>query len=180
MPSARRVLDSAEVSRILSRVAFELLEKGGDGDMLLLGIPTRGVFLAERLAERLLRIEPDLGPNLCGTLDVTRFRDDIDPHQPLREDRTSLPDSIDGRTVVLVDDVLYSGRTVRAAFDALTKLGRPAVVRLVVLVDRGHREFPIRPDHVGKNLPTAHDERVRVRLTETDGVDEVVIERGVA
>jgi pyrimidine operon attenuation protein/uracil phosphoribosyltransferase len=174
------VLDADDVSRALTRISHELLEKNrGAGGLLLLGLHTRGVPLARRLAERIEAVEGT--PVAVGSLDVTMYRDDL-RNQPTRAPHaTSLPaGGIDGKTVVLVDDVLYSGRTVRAALDALSDLGRPAAVRLAVLVDRGHRELPIRADHVGKNLPTARSEKVRVRLTETDGRDEVRITPGVA
>jgi pyrimidine operon attenuation protein/uracil phosphoribosyltransferase len=176
---ARSVLESAEINRALSRIAHEILErnKGSEG-LVLLGIPTRGVHLARRLARRLAEIEGAQVP--VGALDVTMHRDDL-RRQPIRSiAATELPDGgIDERVVVLVDDVLYSGRTIRAALDALSDLGRPRAVRLAVLVDRGHRELPIRADHVGKNLPTSQAERVRVRLSEVDGEDSVSIVGGV-
>jgi pyrimidine operon attenuation protein / uracil phosphoribosyltransferase len=171
---ARTVLDARDISRALTRIAHEILERNkGAHDLLLLGIPTRGVPLARRIAAKIAAVEGTDVP--VGSLDVTMYRDDL-RHQPTRTPhKTEVPASIDGKTVVLVDDVLYSGRTIRAALDALSDLGRPAVVRLAVLVDRGHRELPIRADHVGKNLPTARTERVRLRLVETDGEDEVRI-----
>jgi pyrimidine operon attenuation protein/uracil phosphoribosyltransferase len=179
MASVRPVLEAPEVSRALTRIAHELLERNkGPQGLVLLGIPRRGVFLARRLAERLAAVEPGVdAAAITGALDVTLHRDDL-RRQPARTpEPTALPPGgIDDRTVVLVDDVLYSGRTVRAALDALSDLGRPRAVRLAVLVDRGHRELPIRADHVGKNLPTAATERVRVLLTESDGRDAVVIE----
>ncbi|WP_141013417.1 bifunctional pyr operon transcriptional regulator/uracil phosphoribosyltransferase PyrR [Nocardioides sambongensis] len=171
----RVVLDAGDIHRALTRISHEILEhnKGAD-DLLLLGLHTRGVPLAHRLAEKIAEVE---GRGVdTGSLDVTMYRDDLRSHPTRAPHKTSLPASgIDGKTVVLVDDVLYSGRTIRAALDALSDLGRPAVVRLAVLVDRGHRELPIRADHVGKNLPTARSERVSVRLAETDGADEVRI-----
>ena len=174
----RVVLDADDVSRALTRISHELLEKnrGADG-LLLLGLHTRGVPLARRIAERIEAVE---GTSVAvGSLDVTMYRDDLRNHPTRAPHKTSLPaGGIDGKTVVLVDDVLYSGRTIRAALDALSDLGRPAAVRLAVLVDRGHRELPIRADHVGKNLPTARSEKVRVRLAETDGADEVRIADG--
>jgi pyrimidine operon attenuation protein/uracil phosphoribosyltransferase len=176
MSSARTVLEAAEIRRALTRIAHEVLErnKGADG-LVVLGIPTRGVTLALRLARRLSEIEGREVP--VGWLDVTMYRDDL-RRQPTRTlETTRLPDGgIDDKVVVLVDDVLYSGRTIRAGLDALSDLGRPRVVRLAVLVDRGHRELPIRADHVGKNLPTSTSERVRVNLDEVDGRDEVRIE----
>jgi pyrimidine operon attenuation protein/uracil phosphoribosyltransferase len=163
----------------LSRIAHEVLERNKGGEnIVVLGIPTRGTPLAARLAARLTEIEGR--PIPVGSVDVTMHRDDL-RRQPVRTiAETQLPDvGIDDRTVVLVDDVLFSGRTVRAALDAISDLGRPHAVRLAVLVDRGHRELPIRADHVGKNLPTSLDERVSVLLTETDGTDEVRIDREV-
>jgi len=171
----RVVLDADDVSRALTRISHELLEKnrGAEG-LLLLGLHTRGVPLAQRIAERIEAVEGTAVP--VGSLDVTMYRDDLRSHPTRAPHKTSLPaGGIDGKTVVLVDDVLYSGRTIRAALDALSDLGRPAAVRLAVLVDRGHRELPIRADHVGKNLPTARSEKVRVRLAETDGGDAVLI-----
>lgn len=173
--SGRVVLSTAELSRALRRISHEILEhnKGAD-DLVLMGIPTRGEHLARRLGDALFDVEGVKIP--IGTLDVTMYRDDL-RRQPARVARpTQMPEGgIDGKTVVLVDDVLFSGRTVRAALDALGDLGRPKAVRLAVLVDRGHRELPIRADHVGKNLPTASTEHVRVSIAETDGVDEVRI-----
>jgi pyrimidine operon attenuation protein/uracil phosphoribosyltransferase len=172
----RTVLEAAEIRRALTRIAHEVLERNkGAEDLVLLGIPTRGVTLADRLARRLGEIEGRPVP--VGSLDPTMYRDDL-RRQPVRAIApTRLPDGgIDDKIVVLVDDVLYSGRTIRAALDALSDLGRPRAVRLAVLVDRGHRELPIRADHVGKNLPTSAAERVRVALSEVDGVDEVGIE----
>jgi pyrimidine operon attenuation protein/uracil phosphoribosyltransferase len=174
----RVVLDADDVSRALTRISHEILERNkGADDLLLLGLHTRGVPLARRIADRIEAVEG--APVAIGSLDVTMYRDDLRSHPTRAPHKTSLPaGGIDGKTVVLVDDVLYSGRTIRAALDALSDLGRPAAVRLAVLVDRGHRELPIRADHVGKNLPTARSEKVRVRLTETDGRDEVRIADG--
>lgn len=177
---SRTVLEAGDIRRALTRIAHEVLERNrGSADLVVLGIPTRGVTLARRLASRLSQIEDADVP--VGSLDVTMHRDDL-RRQPTRTlARTELPaGGIDDKVVVLVDDVLYSGRTIRAALDALSDLGRPRAVRLAVLVDRGHRDLPIRADHVGKNLPTAHSERVRVLLEETDGRDGVVIENPVA
>ncbi len=170
----RTVLEPAEISRALSRIAHEVLERNkGAEHLVLLGIPTRGVTLAQRLAERLAAIEGSVVP--VGTLDVTMHRDDLRRQAFRSIAGTELPEGgIDDKIVVLVDDVLYSGRTIRAALDALSDLGRPRAVRLAVLVDRGHRELPIRADHVGKNLPTATQERVRVRLREIDGGQDTV------
>ncbi|RYV52912.1 bifunctional pyr operon transcriptional regulator/uracil phosphoribosyltransferase PyrR [Pengzhenrongella frigida] len=177
-PGSRLVLGAPEISRALTRIAHEILERNhGGADIVLLGIPTRGLPLAVRLAERLAAVEPELvAADLVGSLDVTMYRDDLHKHPTRTIGATLLPPSgIDGRIVVLVDDVLYSGRTIRAALDAISDLGRPRAVQLAALVDRGHRELPIRPDYVGKNLPTSQSEKVRVLLTETDGEDGVFI-----
>jgi len=182
--AARVVLTAADIDRALTRIAHEILEANrGPQNLLLLGIPRRGFPLAQRLAAKLAATDPRIdAAAIVGQLDVTMFRDDL-AHQPTRApQRTQLPVSgIDNKVIVLVDDVLYSGRTIRAALDALVDLGRPQAVRLAVLVDRGHRELPIRADHVGKNLPTSSSEKVRVRIAEIDGADvtdEVVIEAG--
>jgi pyrimidine operon attenuation protein/uracil phosphoribosyltransferase len=172
--AARLVLDADQITRACARMAHQVLEanRGATG-LVLLGIPTRGVALAGRLARAMAEVEGTSIP--VGSLDVTMYRDDL-RRQPTRPvGRTDVPVPVDGAVVVLVDDVLYSGRTLRAALDALGDLGRPRAVRLAVLVDRGHRELPIRADHVGKNLPTRADERVRVRLEEVDGISEVTI-----
>jgi len=177
-PAARHglaVLDAEEIRRALTRIAHEILERthGGE-DAVLLGIQTRGVPLARRLAARIGEFEGLDVP--CGSLDITLHRDDLRLRPARALARTELPaGGVDGKIVVLVDDVLYSGRTVRAALDALHDLGRPRAVQLAVLVDRGHRELPIRADYVGKNLPTSQRETVRVLLTETDGTDSVLI-----
>ena len=176
----RAVLDAGDLPRALTRIAHEVLErnKGAEG-LVVLGIPTRGVPLARRLAERLEEIEGR--PLPLGALDVTLYRDDLRSQPTRTPAATTLPDGgVDDMVVVLVDDVLFSGRTIRAALDALSDLGRPRAVRLAVLVDRGHRQLPIRADHVGKNLPTSLDERVRVHLREIDGVDEVRIQSAPA
>lgn len=180
-PAGTTVLGPDDVGRALTRIAHEIVERNkGVEDVVLLGIPTRGLPLARRLARRLAQVEGVPAEQLAGSLDVTMHRDDL-AHQPTRViGETYVPgDGLDGKVVVLVDDVLYSGRTIRAALDAISDLGRPRAVQLAVLVDRGHRELPIRADYVGKNLPTAAAERVRVLLAETDGEDAVVIE-GVA
>jgi len=173
--STRVVLHEADIARALTRISHEILEsnKGPEG-LVVLGIPTRGVALGNRVAGLLSEFSGTEVP--VGSLDITMYRDDLSRH-PTRAPRpTSIPPGgIDGRTVVLVDDVLFSGRTIRAALDAIGDIGRPAVVRLAILVDRGHRELPIRPDFVGKNLPSARDERVFVRLADVDGVEEVTI-----
>jgi pyrimidine operon attenuation protein / uracil phosphoribosyltransferase len=174
--SARVVLDARDINRALTRISHEILERNkGARDLVLLGIPSRGVPLAHRIAEKISTVEEYDVP--VGSLDVTMYRDDLrlKPARALMP--TEIPDSgIDGKTVVLVDDVLFSGRTIRAALDAMTEIGRPAAVRLAVLVDRGHRELPIRADFVGKNLPTSLVERVRVTLAGIDDVDAVTIE----
>lgn len=177
----RVVLAQAEITRALRRIAHEILEGNkGSQDLVLMGIPTRGAPLARRLAEALREVEGIDIP--AGTLDITMYRDDLRSQPTRAMERSQVPEGgVDGKVVVLVDDVLYSGRTVRAALDALSDLGRPQTVRLAVVVDRGHRELPIRADHVGKNLPTSRGERVSVRLSETDGVaaaqEGVVISR---
>ena len=174
-----RVLGPEEIRRALTRIAHEILESDhGAEDLVLLGIPHRGVPLARRLAELIARAVGATLGDLHGALDITMYRDDLRSNPTRAPSPTRIPAAgIDGRTVVLVDDVLYSGRTIRAALDALSAIGRPAAVRLAVLVDRGHRELPIRADHVGKNLPTSRSERVHVQLTETDGTDAVDIVR---
>jgi pyrimidine operon attenuation protein / uracil phosphoribosyltransferase len=174
---ARAVLEPAEIRRALTRIAHEILERtNGAGDVVLLGIPTRGVPLAHRLAERLEQVEGRPVP--AGSLDITMYRDDLRLRPARALGHTEVPTAgIDDQIVVLVDDVLYSGRTVRAALDALGDIGRPRAVQLAVLIDRGHRELPIRPDYVGKNLPTSQREKVRVLLTEVDGEDAVLLER---
>jgi pyrimidine operon attenuation protein / uracil phosphoribosyltransferase len=179
------VLSQADIDRALTRIAHEILEANkGSQDLVLLGIPRRGYPLAARLAAKIAAADPTVdAAAITGQLDVTMFRDDLS-HQGTRPPYpTKLPRTgIDNKVVVLIDDVLYSGRTIRAALDALVDLGRPRIVRLAVLIDRGHRELPIRADHVGKNLPTSSAEKVRVRLEETDTapggtpVNEVVIE----
>ncbi|HET9842361.1 MAG TPA: bifunctional pyr operon transcriptional regulator/uracil phosphoribosyltransferase PyrR [Nocardioides sp.] len=172
----RTVLDASDISRALSRISHEILERNkGADDVVLLGIPSRGVPLAERIAERIAAVEGATVPS--GSLDVTMYRDDL----RLKPARTLLPTQIpeggiDDKVVVLVDDVLFSGRTIRAALDALNDLGRPRAVQLAVLVDRGHRELPIRADFVGKNLPTSLVQRVGVQLTGVDDQDAVIIE----
>jgi len=174
------VLEASEIARALTRIAHEILERtDGAGDVVLLGVPTRGVPLAQRLAARLAQVEGRPAP--AGSLDVTMYRDDLRLRPARALGHTDVPASgIDGKVVVLVDDVLYSGRTVRAALDALSDLGRPRIVQLAVLVDRGHRELPIRADYVGKNLPTSQREVVQVQLTETDGQDAVVLGQAAA
>ena len=172
---AHVVLDDADIGRAVRRIDHEIVEKARGADSLvLLGIPTRGVALAERIARAVADIEGTDVP--VGALDITLYRDDL-RLRPARalEETTIPPAGIDERTVVLVDDVLFSGRSVRAALDALSDVGRPAAVRLAVLVDRGHRELPIRADYVGKNVPTSRSENVKVRLEEDDGVEGIWI-----
>ena len=178
MDTARTRVDEADIGRAIRRIAHEIVEKArGSAGLVLLGIPTRGVALAHRIAETITAIEGN--EVAVGSLDITLYRDDLRMRPARALEPTSIPaGGIDGRTVVLVDDVLFSGRTVRAALDALSDLGRPAVVRLAVLVDRGHRDLPIRPDYVGKNLPTSSSEQVKVQLTEIDGIDRVSIMGG--
>jgi len=173
--AARLVLDAAALSRVVDRMAHELLEKTGGGEgVVLLGIPTRGTTLARRLAARVLAFEGLVVPT--GSLDVTMYRDDLRLRAARALEATDIPaGTIDGALVVLVDDVLFSGRTVRAALDALADLGRPRAVQLAALVDRGHRELPVRADYVGKNIPTSLRETVHVQLLEHDGVDAVLL-----
>ncbi|UYN84207.1 MAG: bifunctional pyr operon transcriptional regulator/uracil phosphoribosyltransferase PyrR [Microcella sp.] len=174
--SARTVLHDADIARILRRIAHEVLEsRRGDGRIVFLGIPTRGATIAQRIHRIVDEIEP--GVSSVGSLDITLYRDDLARTPTRTPAPTRMPEGgIDDAIVVLVDDVLYSGRTIRAALDALVDHGRPRAVRLAVVIDRGHRELPIRADFVGKNLPSATSERVSVRLVEIDGVDEVTIE----
>ena len=172
------ILGSADIARTIDRIAHQILERNGDRPMVLLGIPTRGVFLARRLAERLTAFSGR--PTAIGSLDITLYRDDLRRHPPRALAETNLPaGGVDDIAVVLVDDVLYSGRTIRAALDALRDHGRPAVVQLAVLVDRGHRQLPIRADFVGKNIPTAFGDDVSVHLVEIDGTDSVELARAV-
>jgi pyrimidine operon attenuation protein/uracil phosphoribosyltransferase len=173
------VIDADRMARTLTRIAHEIVERNqGVEQLAVVGIRTRGDVIARRLARSLFEITHEQVPT--GALDITLYRDDlmrhtVGPHPLVR--KTEIPFSIDDRKIVLVDDVLYTGRTVRAALDALIDFGRPKAIQLVVLVDRGHRELPIKADYVGKNLPTSLRESVRVRLQETDGIDEVVIEK---
>ncbi|MGY4651696.1 bifunctional pyr operon transcriptional regulator/uracil phosphoribosyltransferase PyrR [Mycobacterium sp. URHB0021] len=170
----RELMSAADVGRTVSRIAHQIIEKtalddpAGPPRVILLGIPTRGVTLATRIADRIREFAGIDVP--CGALDITLYRDDLDSKPPRPLGDTSIPEGgIDGRLVVLVDDVLYTGRSVRAALDALRDIGRPSAVQLAVLVDRGHRELPLRADYVGKNVPTSRSENVKVRLAENDG-----------
>ena len=169
-------MNSADISRALTRISHEILERNsGSDNLVILGIPTRGAHLANRISKQISEIEGK--PVATGTLDITLHRDDLRTRAPRPLMPTIIPTSgIEGKDVVLVDDVLFSGRTIRAALDALGEVGRPRTVQLAVLVDRGHRELPIRADFVGKNLPTQRTQAVKVLLTEVDGRDEVVVE----
>ncbi|MET8628511.1 bifunctional pyr operon transcriptional regulator/uracil phosphoribosyltransferase PyrR [Kitasatospora sp. NPDC004669] len=170
-----QVLDGTDIARVVTRIAHEIVERAkGAEDVVLLGIHTRGVHLARRLHGRLAQITGREIP--LGTLDITMYRDDLRLKPARALEHTEIPPGgIDGKLVILVDDVLFSGRTIRAALDALSDIGRPRAVQLAVLVDRGHRELPIRADYVGKNLPTSLREAVQVRLSDTDGVDAVLV-----
>jgi pyrimidine operon attenuation protein/uracil phosphoribosyltransferase len=174
--TGRRIMTADEIRRAIVRVSHEIVEKqAGTEGLVLVGIQRRGVVLARRLAEAIASHEGVALP--VGALDITFYRDDrarLGPHPVVKG--TDVPFAVEGATVVLVDDVLYTGRTVRAAMDALREFGRPSAIRLAVLVDRGHRELPIRADHVGKNVPTAREEVVRVRVTDVDSEDAVDIE----
>lgn len=178
MTPEKVVLNGDEMARAIARIAYEIIERtDGAKDIVILGIPSRGVQLAQRIASRISEIT---GFNIAaGALDITMYRDDL-AGNPIRTPHpTHIPGGgLDHKTVVLVDDVLYTGRTVKAALDALFDIGRPSAVRLAVLVDRGHRELPIRPDFIGKNLPTSHTELVVIQLVETDGRDAVIIREG--
>ncbi len=175
--TARQIMTADDVRRAVVRISHEIVEKhGGTERLVLVGVQRRGVPLARRIAES---IEQHEGARLpVGALDITFYRDDLTmvAHQPVVKG-TDLPFDVNGLTIVIVDDVLYTGRTVRAAMDALMDFGRPSAIRLAVLVDRGHRELPIRADHVGKNVPTSRDEVIHAHMVEFDGVDEVVIDR---
>ena len=172
------VLPAPDISRALTRISHEILERNaGSGTITLLGIPTRGAHLAKRIAEIISNIEGH--PIQVGTLDITLHRDDLRMRPPRALMPTVIPPlGVEDRNVILVDDVLYSGRTIRAALDALGEIGRPKSVQLAILVDRGHRELPIRADYVGKNIPTSASQSVIVHLTELDGADEVLVEGG--
>ena len=173
----RQVMDAVAIQRALVRIAHEILERNkGTEELALVGVRSRGVYLAERIRMKIREIEGGTAPPF-GVVDITLYRDDLDRgvQNPMVQG-TDMPFPVDGRRILLVDDVLFTGRTVRAAMDALVDFGRPQSIQLAVLVDRGHRELPIRADYVGKNLPTSRREQVQVRLAEADGADEVVIE----
>jgi pyrimidine operon attenuation protein/uracil phosphoribosyltransferase len=175
MKEKAKVLDKDAITRAIVRISHEILEKNkGTESLCLVGIRTRGVYLATRIAQSIKKIEDK--EVAVGSLDITLYRDDLTmiSSQPVVH-KTEIGFDITDKNVVLVDDVLYSGRTIRAALDALIDLGRPKSIQLAVLIDRGHRELPIRPDYIGKNIPTAKNETVEVRLTEMDGQEEVVI-----
>ncbi|MGI9185528.1 MAG: bifunctional pyr operon transcriptional regulator/uracil phosphoribosyltransferase PyrR [Solirubrobacteraceae bacterium] len=174
MPAATVVLDRDDMRRTLVRIAHEIVEKNPDGSIAIIGIHRRGAHLARRLHALTSELLEPVIP--LGSVDISFYRDDfgIRPSAPVVH-ATQLDFAVDGRTIVIVDDVLYTGRTVRAAIDEIFDFGRPERVQLAVLVDRGHRELPIRPDYVGKNLPTSQDQRVNVRVEEVDGTDEVTI-----
>jgi pyrimidine operon attenuation protein / uracil phosphoribosyltransferase len=172
--SDKIVMTAEDIRRTLARIAHEIIERNkGTSELILIGLRTRGVPLAKRLADSIERYEKS--KLLVGALDFTRYRDDINSSESKDVPRTDIPTDINDRPVVLVDDVLYTGRSIRAAMDALIDLGRPRSIQLAVLIDRGHREMPIRPDYVGKNIPSARHEDIQVRLVETDGCDEVAI-----
>jgi len=172
---AKIVMTAEDIRRTLARIAHEIIERNKSTDhLILVGLHTRGVPLAKRLAKSIENYENSQLP--VGALDFSLYRDDLDPSEANSAlQRTDIPSDINGKSVVLVDDVLYTGRSIRAAMDALIDLGRPRSIQLAVLIDRGHREMPIRADYVGKNIPSARHEDIQVRLAETDGVDEVAI-----
>lgn len=170
----KSIMTGQEMRRALTRVAHEILEhNGGAKELLLLGVRTRGVPIAHRLAELIKSFEGETVP--VGSLDITLYRDDVHLRGPLALEATELPVPVGGLRVILVDDVLFTGRTARAAMDAVIDLGRPKNIQLAALIDRGHRELPIRADYVGKNIPSSLSEEIQVRVSETDGKDEVVI-----
>ncbi len=175
MPSQSKILDKEAIERILTRIAHEILERNkGAKDLAIVGVRNRGIFLAERLARLIENIDGSKIP--LGILDITLYRDDLSTiNNQAVVQKTEIDFDVADKTIILVDDVLYTGRTIRAALDALIDLGRPRCIQLAVLVDRGHRELPIRPDYIGKNMPTSKDEIVEVHLDEADGIDEVII-----
>jgi pyrimidine operon attenuation protein/uracil phosphoribosyltransferase len=173
-PGEKQLLSADDIRRAVARLAHEVVERNeGVHSLVLVGLRTRGIPLARRVQQRILEFEGETAP--LGELDITLYRDDVHQRAPRTLSPTSIPVDISDKTVVLIDDVLYTGRTIRAALDALIDLGRPRAIQLLCLVDRGHRELPIRPDFIGKNVPTSRHEKVAVRLEEIDGVDEVVL-----
>ena len=173
-PGWKKLLGADDIRRAVARLAHEVVERNeGVQSLVLVGLRTRGIPLARRVQQRILEFEGAEVP--LGELDITLYRDDVHQRAPRSLSPTSIPVDISNKTVILVDDVLFTGRTIRAALDALIDLGRPRAIQLLCLVDRGHRELPIRPDYVGKNVPTSRHEKIAVRLEEVDGVDEVVL-----
>lgn len=173
----KEVVDAVTMKRALTRISYEIIERNkGIQDIVLVGIKTRGIYIAQRLAERLKQLEDIDVP--VGELDITLYRDDVKDMEEPELHSSDVPVSIEGNEVILVDDVLYTGRTIRAAMDAVMDLGRPRKISLAVLVDRGHRELPIRADYVGKNIPTSKTEEIIVEMEERDGADRIMISKG--
>ena len=173
----KEVVDAVTMKRALTRISYEIIERNkGIQDIVLVGIKTRGIYIAQRLAERLKQLEDIYVP--VGELDITLYRDDVKDMEEPELHSSDVPVSIEGKEVILVDDVLYTGRTIRAAMDAVMDLGRPRKISLAVLVDRGHRELPIRADYVGKNIPTSKTEEIIVEMEERDGTDRIMISKG--
>ena len=173
----KEVVDAVTMKRALTRISYEIIERNkGILDIVLVGIKTRGIYIAQRLAERLKQLEDIDVP--VGELDITLYRDDVKDMEEPELHSSDVPVSIEGKEVILVDDVLYTGRTIRAAMDAVMDLGRPRKISLAVLVDRGHRELPIRADYVGKNIPTSKTEEIIVEMEERDGADRIMISKG--
>ncbi|XUB70930.1 bifunctional protein pyrR [Enterococcus sp. DIV2467a] len=173
----KEVVDAVTMKRALTRISYEIIERNkGIQDIVLVGIKTRGIYIAQRLAERLKQLEDIDVP--VGELDITLYRDDVKDMEEPELHSSDVPVSIEGKEVILVDDVLYTGRTIRAAMDAVMDLGRPRKISLAVLVDRGHRELPIRADYVGKNMPTSKTEEIIVEMEERDGADRIMISKG--
>ncbi|EPD1622743.1 MULTISPECIES: bifunctional pyr operon transcriptional regulator/uracil phosphoribosyltransferase PyrR [Enterococcus] len=177
MMPKKEVVDAVTMKRALNRISYEIIERNkGIQDIVLVGIKTRGIYIAQRLAERLKQLEDIDVP--VGELDITLYRDDVKDMEEPELHSSDVPVSIEGKEVILVDDVLYTGRTIRAAMDAVMDLGRPRKISLAVLVDRGHRELPIRADYVGKNIPTSKTEEIIVEMEERDGADRIMISKG--
>lgn len=173
----KEVVDAVTMKRALTRISYEIIERNkGIQDIVLVGIKTRGIYIAQHLAERLKQLEDIDVP--VGELDITLYRDDVKDMEEPELHSSDVPVSIEGKEVILVDDVLYTGRTIRAAMDAVMDLGRPRKISLAVLVDRGHRELPIRADYVGKNIPTSKTEEIIVEMEERDGADRIMISKG--